>query len=88
MPIGAARSTERRSEPGKCVRFISQLLSRFEVLVFCLHLSQYGSSKFVETWGKRTNEREIYLNRQFFHIIYSCQDVGDLDLIIATFLSA
>lgn len=32
------------SEPGKCARFISQLLSWFEVLMFYFYLSQYGSS--------------------------------------------
>lgn len=56
-PVGAEqRSLESRvrgfdvvfgaglSEPSKCDRFIPQLLSGFEVLMFHLYLSQYGSS--------------------------------------------
>lgn len=43
-------------EPGKCVCFISQLLSGFEVLMFYLYLSQYGSS-LLKYLGKKTSQR-------------------------------
>ncbi len=49
------------SEPGKCVCFISQLLSGFEVLMFYLYLSQYGSSllKYLEKrHAKRVQKRK------------------------------
>ena len=60
MPFGVGLS-----EPGKCVCFIFQLLSGFEVLMFYLYLSQYGSSllKYLEKKAsqrvqKRKKERQ------------------------------
>lgn len=44
-------------EPGKCVFFISQLLSEFEVVMFYLYLSQYGSSLLKYVWGGKTSKR-------------------------------
>lgn len=44
------------SEPVKCVCFISQLLSGFEVLMFYLYLSQYGSS-LLKYRGKKKSQR-------------------------------
>lgn len=54
MPFGVGLS-----EPGKCVRFISQLLSGFEVLMFYLYLSQYGSSllKYLGKKKKKASQR-------------------------------
>lgn len=45
------------SEPVKCVCFISQLLSGFEVLMFYLYLSQYGSSLLKYLGKKKASQR-------------------------------
>lgn len=45
------------SEPFKCARFIPQLLSGFEVLMFHLYLSQYGSSLLKYKGGESKRER-------------------------------
>lgn len=75
-PVGAEqRSLESRvrgfdvvfvaglSEPFKCDRFIPQLLSGFEVLMFHLFLSQYGSS-FVEVCGEKRRAGESKRERR------------------------
>lgn len=45
------------SEPFKCTRFIPQLLSGFEALMFHLYLSQYGSSLLKYAGEKRASRR-------------------------------
>lgn len=52
MPFGVGLS-----EPVTCVCFISQLLSGFEVLMFYLYLSQYGSSLLKYLGKKKASQR-------------------------------
>lgn len=58
MPFGVGLS-----EPGKCVCFIPQLLSGFEVLMFYLYLSQYGSS-LLKYWGEKRQANESKRERK------------------------
>lgn len=54
------------SEPVKCVCFISQLLSGFEVLMFYLYLSQYGSS-LLKYRGKKKKSQRVQKRKKERH---------------------